>query len=175
MNYSAFNMQCAGMLLPLNWSRLQCHIVYNFIIQICYRTHWQKAICILHIFRSFTQSVITRILCFSVSKAFPQPIQQVQPSLARICMVLCTCIAVHVITTPEVLFMLCAQDACLSMLYFRIFILWDSKTQVASLSKNKAINKTVFSCSPFLSLEVIWVCSNLQALKTIIKNINHKM
>lgn len=136
MNYSAFNMQWVGMLLALNWPRLQCHVVYHFIIQICYRAHWLKAICILQILlralhRSWSPEYFVPLLArhFYIlysrySPLFSQSMLSLsQTWLARICTVLCTCTAVHVITIPEGLFMLCAQDVLVhKMCGFTCFI-----------------------------------------------------
>lgn len=96
--------------------------MYHFIIQICYRTHWLNVICIVQIFRSLHRLcspgysvpplgkhfhiLYNRFLfLFSQSMMFLS-----QTCLAKICILLCICIEVNVMNTPEGLFMLCVHD-----------------------------------------------------------------
>lgn len=121
MNYPTFNMQHVGMLLHMNWSRLQCHAVYHFIIQICYRT--PNVICVVLVFRSLHRlwspgysvpplAKQFHILCNRFLSLFSQSMLSLsQTCLAKICILLCICIEVNVTNTPEGLFILCVQDS----------------------------------------------------------------
>lgn len=133
MNYPAFTMQRVGMLLHTNWSRLQCHTAYHFIIQICYRTHWLNVICIVQVFfRSLHRLwspgygvppvakhfhiLYNRFLSLFSQSMLPFS----QTCLAKICILLCMCIEVNMMNTPEALVMLCV-GCCFSIFCFLHF------------------------------------------------------